>query len=1200
MIIATKEMQKYFESIEKRTQSCFDIASKARQQGYDPHKKVEVKIARNMAERVVGLIATATDAINDVELIKRIQELESLYGPLDWKVALIIGKEVAEEKFGKFPSRKEAIEIGIRTGFAYHTVGIVAAPLEGFTGVDIKQRRDNKEYLSIKFSGPIRGAGGTAAAFCVILADFIRVNMGFSEYDPTDDEINRYIIELADYNDRITPLQYHATEKEIAYLVSHVPIEIAGDPTEKLEVSNYKDLPRIETNQIRGGMALVLSMVALKAPKVWKRLSIWGKEFQLNWLWLDEFLTIQKKEKAQGRHEENSSFKLTPNYTYISELVAGRPVFSYPLRSGGFRLRYGRSRTSGFSSAAINPATMIICENFIAIGTQIKVERPGKAAAITSCDSVNGPIVKIDDGSILKINSVQEALAVKKRVSEIIYLGDILFNYGDFNENGHVLVPVGYCPEWWVCELKEAIKKKSFEEKEPSKKEIINYVKNKLNFENPDIFENMPKYEPSFEEAKKASLELGIALHPSYIYFWREICVKDLLNLLNVLVTFSSVKKEQTKIKLVIMINETEEISHCAKRTLEILGVPFSFVNNTYVVLNDSNTKAFLYNLGIEPELYEVSIKDKLALVQDLISKNSDELKSGLDIIQKLAKVNIMDLSGTFIGARMGRPEKAKMRSLKGSPEALFPVGTQGGRLRSFEEASNVGYVEAEIPKYYCENCKKEVYFGICDFCLQPTKQMFYCPVCKEWGMEKECKNHGEKRVYGYQKIEIKELYNAWIKHLGVGKPEMLKGVRGTSSKNHIPEHFAKGLLRAKSKIAVNKDGTIRYDVSEVPLTHFKPKEIRTSVKKLKELGYTNDVYGNPLVDEDQILEIKPQDIILPSIKEGFEEGADIILIRVCNFIDLLLEKFYHMKPFYEIKSKEDLIGHLVLGMAPHISCGMVGRIIGFSETQGLFCSPMFHAALRRDCDGDEACLLMLMDAFLNFSKEYMPDKRGGRSMDAPLVITPVIDPSEVDDMVLGLDVEFSYPLELYKAALAYKNPKEVSIDTIGKRLGKEKQYEGFGFTHNTENFNAGVLISAYKILPTMEDKMKKQMFLAEKIRAVDENDVAKLVIEKHFLKDLKGNLRKFSQQSFRCVKCNEIFRRPPLTGICTKCGGKIIFTISEGSVIKYLQPSLDLSEKYNIGKYLKQTLELTKQRVESMFGKEIEKQENLSSWFGK
>ena len=123
-------------------------------------------------------------------------------------------------------------------------------------------------------------------------------------------------------------------------------------------------------------------------------------------------------------------------------------------------------------------------------------------------------------------------------------------------------------------------------------------------------------------------------------------------------------------------------------------------------------------------------------------------------------------------------------------------------------------------------------------------------------------------------------------------------------------------------------------------------------------------------------------------------------------------------------------------------------------------------------------------------------------------------------------------------------------------------------------------------------------MLLANKIRAVDENDTAKSVIEKHFLRDIKGNLRKFSMQQFRCVGCNSKYRRPPLSGSCLKCGGKLIFTISEGGVIKYLQPSIELANKYDLPAYLKQTLELTKHRIESVFGKESERQEGLSKWF--
>lgn len=154
-------------------------------------------------------------------------------------------------------------------------------------------------------------------------------------------------------------------------------------------------------------------------------------------------------------------------------------------------------------------------------------------------------------------------------------------------------------------------------------------------------------------------------------------------------------------------------------------------------------------------------------------------------------------------------------------------------------------------------------------------------------------------------------------------------------------------------------------------------------------------------------------------------------------------------------------------------------------------------------------------------------------------------------------------------------------------------------FTHDTDSINTGVLCSSYKLLPSMGEKIESQMGLAEKIRAVDDADVARLIIEKHFIRDTKGNLRKFSLQQFRCVTCNAKFRRPPLQGRCTECGGKVIFTISEGSVIKYFEPSLMLAEKYAVSPYLKQTLELTKVRIESYFGREKEKQSSLGDWFG-
>ncbi|MBW2978563.1 hypothetical protein KY304_00440, partial [Candidatus Woesearchaeota archaeon] len=91
-----------------------------------------------------------------------------------------------------------------------------------------------------------------------------------------------------------------------------------------------------------------------------------------------------------------------------------------------------------------------------------------------------------------------------------------------------------------------------------------------------------------------------------------------------------------------------------------------------------------------------------------------------------------------------------------------------------------------------------------------------------------------------------------------------------------------------------------------------------------------------------------------------------------------------------------------------------------------------------------------------------------------------------------------------------------------------------------------------------------------------------------------------FSTQQFRCVNCNEKFRRPPLTGKCTKCNkGRLIFTIAEGSVVKYFEPTESLANKYNVSPYLKQTIALLRERIEGVFGKEKEKQMGLGEWFG-
>ncbi|MGB9748332.1 MAG: DNA polymerase II large subunit [Candidatus Woesearchaeota archaeon] len=1174
MVEASSSMQNYFERLNKEVSRIYEYAQKARSLGYDPEKRVDIAIAKNMSERVEGLISSVAPQLLNSGVTKRILELEKKFGVLDWRVALSIAEEVAKEKFCKFKDLKEAMEVGIRTGFAYITLGVVSAPLEGFVELNIKKRQDGKDYVAIKFASPIRGAGGTAAAVCVIIADYIRKVFGFEAYDPTEKEINRFATELFDYDERVTNLQYRPTKEEILFLAANIPVEIDGDPTEKLEVSNYKDLERVSTNRIRGGFCLVVSMIALKAPKLWKELKVWGKDFNIDWSFLEEFLKIQKLKKAATEDKELLNAKISPDYTFITDLVGGRPVLSFPMASGGFRLRLGRSRTSGFSAVSLNPTTMELLENYIAIGTQLKLERPGKAAAISSCDSIEGPVVRLKDGTLLKLDSVSDAKRVKQDIEKIIYLGDILISYGDFLDRAHKLVPLGYCEEWYIQEL-EASVVEHFGSLDFEKTAYIIEADSELIT---NLFKNPFKTRISSELAFKISNAFNVPLHPYYTYYWTQISKEDFIVLLKM---FEKAKIEDSKI---IFPLESK-----LKSVLEILGIPHRSVQNEFIVVERNEGFALIKTLGLNEKEFLQQTRDYVSS----ISKNPDfEI---LSFLTEKSGVQIKDKAGTFIGARMGRPEKAKMRVLIGSPNVLFPVGEQGGKMRSFQAALEAGFVEAEFPLFFCSSCNKKTIYPVCEVCNKKTTTMFYCSICGE--LKHPCK-HTTVKTYRKEKLDINHYFKKALERLETDiYPDLIKGVRGTNNKDHVLENLCKGILRAKYGLCVNKDGTVRYDMTELPITHFKPSEIGTSVEKLKELGYEEDIYGRKLVSEEQIIELKPQDIIIP--KERYtDEPADIIMFKVSKLIDELLEKFYKLKPFYNLKSPEELVGQLVIGLAPHTSAGIVCRIIGFSKIQAILAHPLCHAAMRRDCDGDETSIILLMDGFINFSRQYLPDKRGGRTMDSPLVLTETIVPSEVDDMVYKMDVTSNYPLELYNAAQNYKMPNEVNVETLGKRLGTYKQYEGFLFTHPTSNINLGTLCSSYKTLPTMEEKIKGQMKIAELLRAVDSAKVAELVIEKHLLKDLRGNLRKFSRQQFRCVKCNKKYRRMPFAGKCD-CGGRIIFTISEGSIIKYLEPALSIAEKYNVSTYLKQSLELTKNMIESVFGKEKEKQQNLKRWFG-
>jgi len=241
---------------------------------------------------------------------------------------------------------------------------------------------------------------------------------------------------------------------------------------------------------------------------------------------------------------------------------------------------------------------------------------------------------------------------------------------------------------------------------------------------------------------------------------------------------------------------------------------------------------------------------------------------------------------------------------------------------------------------------------------------------------------------------------------------------------------------------------------------------------------------------------------------------------------------------------------------------------------------------------------MLLLDALINFSMSYLPEKRGGK-MDACLVMTTLLNPAEVDKEAHNLDLTPVYPMEFYQATMRNASPKELEgrFDLVSRRLGSDAQYCGFNFSHSTTDIAAGPRHSAYKTLETMVDKMDAQLELARMIRAVDEQDVAERVINSHFLPDLIGNLHAFSKQKVRCVKCGTKFRRPPLKESCPRCGGRIILTVHEGSVRKYLDVSIKVAEEYGVSSYTRQRLQLLKIEIDSLFKNDKARQTGLADF---
>lgn len=814
----------------------------------------------------------------------------------------------------------------------------------------------------------------------------------------------------------------------------------------------------------------------------------------------------------------------------MREVITGRSVLSAPKKLGGFRLRYGRSCNTGFASVGLHPVIAEVLDHTITVGTQIKIDMPSKGATVAFVDSIDTPTVRLDNGDVVRIRDTRHGIELKHRIAEIIHLGDILISFGDFLENNAQLVPTGYVEEFWSAELKEIIAK------HPSETHLSEFL-------------SRP---PTLYEALAMSRQFAIPLHPKYLYYWDQITPEELDTLL---------KPSDTAQGQI-----TYPVS--CKEILERLAVPHKLAGDSVVLGGDEAGvfNSLLFEKRPEP----------------------DGPKSVLDALSA-SGVPIRPKFSTAIGVRIGRPEKAAPRQMKPPIHALFPIGEKGGNIRDILRQVSDRF-ETTISNRRCTKCDRASISLRCRKCGETTAAYHVCYACGPVTDDEACPKCGKKtRLYSKQEFPLREELTLTQERVRIRAKSPFKGVKELIGQDRIPEPLEKGLIRQHLKLTVFKDGTIRYDATNSPLTHFCPSWIGTSIEKLHELGYTHDIDGNRLERPDQMVELRMQDVVIPY------ECAEH-LVSVCDYINRELKDLFGKSHFYDVHNTDDLLGHLIIGLAPHTSVGIVGRIVGYTNTHVCFGTPNWHSAKRRDADGDADSVMLFMDALLNFSRQFLSDKIGGL-MDAPLLIQPMVLPHESQPQAHNLEVVRDIPLEFFKDTLECKKAAIVkSIDIIKSRIDTPEQFHNYHYTHPTSTLTTTKSRSAYSTLGSMLDKLDLQIKNAELIQAVDADEIVSNLISTHLVPDIMGNLRSYAGQKFRCTSCNRSYRRPPLTGRCA-CSAKLLQTITRPSIEKYLKLAIRLVEKYNVGLYQKCRIHALADEIDLVFGKSADDQTLLTDY---
>jgi DNA polymerase II large subunit len=780
---------------------------------------------------------------------------------------------------------------------------------------------------------------------------------------------------------------------------------------------------------------------------------------------------------------------------------------------GGFQLRVGEAQNTFRNFVGIHPSIFEIFSDFMYEGCNAIISIGNNKLAtckLVSVNSLTPPVVKLSSGSTKRLDNITITHQIKQKIEKILSFGDILIPIQVLPASIRKSIMESYTDQLWLNDILQKININTTLESERPTNSIVKLTDGGLFF-------NF-----TIKELVDISQQLRIPLHNAANLEWNRINARELDVLYEQITTPLFSNERIMASDLNILLNK--------------LGIEYESTNKGLII---SEEYAYLLSKILKKKPNIDENKSIYTLLKEI---------SGIDIFPKI-----------YVGLSI--PQKVKTKRFENEFHGILPAIQTDTSGRHYDIVSFCKSGKKIVsPVYFCEVCSKYIPYSKCPLCNNECKESFYCEQCGRINKYNICSVCGSVTKdtgpieYNWDEFLIKASSNTRTQPYAP-----LIGLNYETGFESI-ERLEKAILRQKHNIKVSIDGVTKFYIRNLPLKFFKANQISVDKDILLKLGYHEDIFGNELKSNDQILSIKPQDVII-SYKLADQ------LRRVADFIDETLTSLYQQEAFFQIKSIDDLIGHLIVGIPQNNECGIVGRIIGFTNLDACFSSTQWSTFTKGISQNNEYAIMLLLDVLINFSKKFLTNERAIYMN--PFYLQLRTTPISAKNANVSLNI-------------SSLNTVKKASDNIKTNLTTEEFKIFYSKHHNTmclwSEISDSIQITRNKAEKSLLNLAQIQLSILNKTTNLT-NDIIIGMIQDYLLPFLRKQIKEFGTK-YRCQHCNKTYRRPPISSSCIVCNKQVKPTISLDTIETVYNFITVLTESSGINQRLRDELTIIKENI--------------------